>query len=96
LLGKVRRGLERKASDVLRACAIVDPNRTGYCHRLEFKVVFETYLLECNKEQYERMVKPFLVAGDPNRMDYKKLVAQYRTPPADAAALHGDQSSVVV
>ena len=88
LLGKIRRGLEAKASDVLRACAIVDPSRSGYCHKLEFKVVMETYLLECQQEHFQRFVKPFEAAGDPNRIDYKKLVAQHRRPPADPATLH--------
>ena len=88
LLKKVRQSLQAKAGDVLRACSIVDQDRSGYCHTAEFKVVFDTYLFEVQRDHYDRLVKPFTAAGDPTRMNYKNLVAQYRKAPQDTSTLH--------
>jgi len=76
LIGKVKTGIKSSASSVLRACAIVDRARTGYCHRAEFKVVFETYLFEIPSEPYLRLIKPFEGVGD--KINYKAFVSLYK------------------
>lgn len=75
---RIRKKMPAAASAVLRACAFADKGRTGYVHRAEFKVVFETYLFPIPSDQYLRLIKAFEAAGGTNRVNYKALVAQYR------------------
>ena len=70
----------KKKNDPPPPRAVICPNKEHryqmYQTDTQWQQPYDQYDLP--HEQYLRLIKPFEAAGDPNRMNYKALVALYR------------------